>query len=83
MTSTNEPNSQVISHSTKHRDSRSEDHKLTTRTTHPHKQEINSDTDRCITICRGDAPPSRRGAACRRPQLPAGRGAAQRRAEPC
>jgi hypothetical protein len=83
MTSANEPNAQVISHSTKHTDPRSEAQDLTTRTTHHHKQEINNRTDRCILIPRGDAPLSRRGAASRRPQLPAGRAPASRRAGRC
>lgn len=68
MTSNNEPNTEAISHSTKQNDSRSEDHKLTTRTTHLHQQEINNRTDRCITIPRGDAPLSRRAGAWRRPE---------------
>lgn len=71
MTSTNEPKTEDISHSTEHHDSRSEDHKLTTRTTHPHKQEINNQADRCITIRGGDAPPSRRGGAWQRPEATA------------
>ena len=60
MTSHNEPNATASSNSTKQRDSRTEAHKLTTRTTHLHKPKINDHTDRCITICRGDAPLPRR-----------------------
>lgn len=70
MTSTNAKTTQAISTSPMTSTARSEDQDLTTRSTHLHKPEINSDTDRCIPICRGDAPLSRRGhrtAAVRRP----------------